>query len=417
MQTGKLLPWLLTHKEEMLSSLKYGKYRPNSARRVEIPKDGGKKRPLGIPTVVDRLVQQSISQVLSPIYEREFSAHSYGFRPGRSCHDALHCAQPHVNGGYKHVVDLDLEKFFDTVSHSRLIEILSKRIKDGRVISLIHKYLLSGIMIGSLFEESPTGVPQGGIISPTLANATLDGMKRMLKEKHKAGYVNGKLYCPKVNLVRYADDFIVTADKKETLLEIKGMLTAFLKERGLTLSEEKTLIAHISNGFDFLGFNLRKYNGTLIIKSSKKSQKRFTEKMHEVVLTKGKALSQQELIERLNPIIRGWGNYYSHVASKEVFCRCDHILVNQLKRWSYCRHTNKSREWIRKKYFIRKDCRIWIFGYEYAGGGIKEKFTLNQLTEIPIKRHIKIKCETNPFDPSWDEYFERRKPQSARQRA
>lgn len=201
------------------------------------------------------------------------------------------------------------------------------------------------------------------------------------------------------------------------LLEIKEMLTAFLKERGLTLSEEKTLITHISEGFDFLGFNVRKYNGTLLIKPSKKSQKRFTEKLHEVVLTKGKALSQQELIEKLNPIIRGWGNYYSHVVSKEVFCRCDHILVNQLKRWSYRRHTNKSREWIRKKYFIRKGCRNWIFGFEYVCGGIKEKFTVQQLTEIPIKRHIKIKCEANPFDPSWDEYFERRKLKSARQRA
>ena len=194
------------------------------------------------------------------------------------------------------------------------------------------------------------------------------------------------------------------------------MLTAFLKERGLTLSEEKTLITHISEGFDFLGFNVRKYNGTLLIKPSKKSQKRFTEKLHEVVLTKGKALSQQELIEKLNPIIRGWGNYYSHVVSKEVFCRCDHILINQLKRWSYRRHTNKSREWIRNKYFIRKGCRNWIFGFVYVCGGIEEKFTVQQLTEIPIKRHIKIKCEANPFDPSWDEYFERRKLKSARQR-
>lgn len=204
---------------------------------------------------------------------------------------------------------------------------------------------------------------------------------------------------------------------KNTLLEIKEMLTAFLKERGLTLSEEKTLITHISEGFDFLGFNVRKYNGTLLIKPSKKSQKRFTDKLHEVVLTKGKALSQQELIEKLNPIIMGWGNYYSHVVSKEVFCRCDHNIINQLKRWSYRRHTKKSREWIRRKYFIHEGSRKWNFGFEYVCGGIKEKFTLQQLTEIPIKRHIKIKCEANPFDPLWDEYFERRKLKSARQRA
>ena len=305
----------------------------------------------------------------------------------------------------------DIKGCFDHISHEWLLD----NVRIDRQI--LRKWLKSGVVFNRLLQPTLEGTPQGGIISPTLANATLDGMERMLKEKYKVSYVNGKLYYPKVNLVRYADDFIVTADKRETLLEIKEMLTAFLKERGLTLSEEKTLITHISEGFDFLGFNVRKYNGTLLIKPSKKSQKRFTEKLHEVVLTKGKALSQQELIEKLNPIIRGWGNYYSHVVSKEVFCRCDHILVNQLKRWSYRRHTNKSREWIRKKYFIRKGCRNWIFGFEYVCGGIKEKFTVQQLTEIPVKRHIKIKCEANPFDPSWDEYFERRKLKSARQRA
>ena len=281
---------------------------------------------------------------------------------------------------------------------------------------ILEKWLKSGVVFNKLLQPTVEGTPQGGIISPTLANMTLDGMERMLKEKYKVSYIDGKLYHPKVNCVRYADDFIITADKREILEETKCMLIEFLGKRGLTLSEEKTLITHISEGFDFLGFNVRKYNGTLLIKPSPKSQKRFTEKLHEVVFKKNKAVAQQKLIEDLNPVLRGWGNYYSSVVSKTTFSKIDHILTNQLKRWSYRRHTNKSREWIKNKYFIKVGNRDWIFGFKYKDCEKGAIFTLMKLADIPIRRHVKVKCEANPYDPTWDAYFLKRMQKRNRSR-
>jgi len=305
----------------------------------------------------------------------------------------------------------DIKGCFDHISHEWLLD----NIRIDRQI--LEKWLKSGVVFNKLLQPTMEGTPQGGIISPTLANATLDGMERMLKEKYKVKSVEGKLYHPKVNLVRYADDFIVTADKKETLEEIKDMLTDVLGKRGLMLSEEKTLITHIDDGFDFLGFNVRKYKGTLLIKPSKRSQKRFAEKLHEVIFKRSKAVRQLDLIEQLNPVLRGFGNYYSHVVSKQIFSRMDHILMNQLKRWAYRRHPNKSRKWIRDKYFIKNGKRSWIFGYRYEDNGKKTIFALMKLSDIPIRRHIKVKCEANPFEPTWDAYFERRRQKCCRQRA
>lgn len=400
-------------KIKAVSSLKRRGYKALPLKRVNIPKSNGKMRPLGIPTMKDRAMQALYLMALEPVTETEADANSYGFRRYRSTADAIDALHRWLSRecSPQWILEGDIKGCFDHISHEWLLD----NIRIDRQI--LEKWLKSGVVFNKLLQPTMEGTPQGGIISPTLANATLDGMERMLKEKYKVRYVDGKLCCPKVNLVRYADDFIVTADKRETLEEIKEMLTDFLGKRGLTLSEEKTLITHIDDGFDFLGFNVRKYRGKLLVKPSKKSQKRFTEKLHEVIFKRNKAVIQQDLIEQLNPVLRGWGNYYSHVVSKEVFSRTDHILVNQLIRWSYRRHSNKSRTWIKDKYFIEDGKRDWIFGFKYEDNGKKGIFALMKLSDIPIRRHIKVKCEANPFEPTWDAYFERRKQKCCRQRA
>ena len=393
-------------------SLKRRGYRALPLKRANIPKKNGKMRPLGIPTMKDRAMQALYLMALDPVTETTADANSYGFRKYRSTADAIDALHRWLSRdcSAQWILEGDIKGCFDHISHEWLLD-------NVRIDKLIlEKWLKSGVVFNKLLQPTVEDTPQGGIISPTLANATLDGMERMLKAKYKGSYIDGRLYYPKVNCVRYADDFIVTADKRETLEEIKRMLIGFLGERGLTLSEEKTRITHISEGFDFLGFNVRKYNGTLLIKPSYKSQKRFTEKLHEVVLGKNKTVAQQKLIEDLNPVLRGWGNYYSGVVSETTFSKIDHILTYQLKRWSYRRHTNKSRRWIKDKYFIKVGNRDWIFGFRYKDCEEETIFALRRLADIPIRRHVKVKCEANPYDPTWDAYFLRRKQKSSRTR-
>ena len=318
MSVDELLGFLRDNQKQLIQQIKDGKYKPNPVRRVEIPKETkGEFRKLGVPTVVDRVFQQAITQVLSPIYEKQFSENSFGFRPNRGAHDALKQCQTNVNDGYVYVVDMDLEKFFDTASQSKLIEVLSRTIKDGRVISLIHKYLNAGVISRGMFEKTAVGMPQGGPLSPLLSNIMLNEMD---KELTRIGH----------RFVRYADDCMIFCKSRKSAERTLENIVPYIEGKlFLKVNRTKTSVAHISK-VKYLGYSFYRYKGKCRFRVHPKSVENMKNKIRELT-DRSNGWGNEYRALKLTQFIRGWVNYFGKADMKSLLRSNDEWLRHRIR--------------------------------------------------------------------------------------
>ena len=372
-------------------------------RRVWIPKPGkDEKRPLGIPTMYDRALQALIKLGMEPEWEARFETNSYGFRPGRSTHDAIEAIFDSINKKPKFVLDADISKCFDQINHDALLGKLGKT----PYRRLIKQWLKSGVFDKNKFLDTVDGTPQGGVISPLLANIALHGMEECIEKFAETLPGNRRDNKRALSLIRYADDFVILHKDIEIVLKAKTVIEKWLNQVGLELKPQKTRIAHTLEeykgqkpGFEFLGFTVRqwkikstKLGFKTLIKPSYKSIKAHYQKIAEVCNIH-KTAPVEALIGKLNPIIRGWANYFSTKVSKKVFNKLDMLLWKRLWRWASRRHPNKSNTWVKKKYFPKIGTRNWILN--------DGEYILNQHSDVPIERHIKVKGNKSPYDGDW----------------
>ncbi len=379
-------------------------------RRVWIPKPGrDEKRPLGIPTMYDRALQALVKLGMEPEWEARFEPNSYGFRPGRSTHDAIGAIFDSIKHKPKYVLDADISKCFDRINHDALL----RKVGQTPYRRLIKQWLRAGVFDNKQFSNTVEGTPQGGVISPLLANIALHGMEEKIKSFAKTIDMqwNGYQLSPtnkarSLSLIRYADDFVILHEDIKVVLQAKAVIQEWLNQVGLELKPEKTKIAHTLEeyegnkpGFDFLGFTIRQW----VVKSTKQGFKTLIKPSSKSIKThyrklagmcdKLKNTTTKALIAKLNPVIRGWANYYSAVVSYKTFNKIDSLVWKRLWRWASRRHPNKSAKWVKEKYFPSIGSRNWILN--------DEEYILNLHSDVPIVRHVKVKGNKSPYDGDW----------------